>query len=90
MQHLKSLSGAKASYFHWKARINYFRALEDRNTDIPYHFMPKLLLTEPTENTKIYKKWPLVLWLLFSVKALEVFHRRLTILLSLHEYNLGL
>ena len=70
--------------------INYFRALEDRTIALPYPFMPKLLLTEPTENVKNYKKGPLVLWLLFSVKALEVCHRCLTIILSLHEYNLGL
>ena len=55
---MKSWSGAKASYFHCKARINYFRALEDRTIAIPYPFMPKLLLTELTENEQNHKNGP--------------------------------
>ena len=51
-QHLKSWRGAQPSYVHCKAIINYFRALEGRNTTASCPFLPKLLLTEPVDDEK--------------------------------------
>ena len=51
-QHLKVWRGVQPSYVHCKAMINYFRALEGRNTTVSCPLMPKLLLTEPLDKEK--------------------------------------
>ena len=56
-QHLKTWRGAQPSNVHSKAMINYFRALEGRNTTASCPFMPKLLSIEPLDNEIYLPKW---------------------------------
>ena len=86
VQHLKTWGGAQPSYVHCKAMINYFRALEGRNTSASCPFLPQLLLIEPLDNDNICQKGALLAWVSYTVRVHEVLHGYLTFLSSLHGY----
>ena len=92
-QHLRAWIGVWPPYFKCKPIISYFRALEGRNTTPSCPFMPKLPVISPNGTArkgKICQKRPLLLWFLPTVRDPEVFHRCLTLLLSLNRYSWGL